>query len=238
MRRLLLFIVLLGPVVLTAAPTPPSGQAQAWLEGERLRVSRRVMFRSGELQVTPDSRAVLTAMAKTLKGLPADRLIVVEGHSDAGGDETENLLLSRARAEYVVTALIRLGVDATRLRAEGVGSARPLVALDHPEKYRNRRIEVYFLPLEAEYMAPMTSALPTAPLVIPMLDEPAATPPRSWVVPLLDDAQPVKMAGTFAVPLLDEPDAGLDLLPPRSFHGGAPRIPLLVDGDTRIGLVD
>lgn|GEM_PF-1775782 len=237
----LLSIAIMGPVMLIAAPTPPAARVQAWVEGDRLKVSRRVMFRTGELQVTPESKPVLDAMAATLKGLPEDRIVVIEGHSDAGGDETENLLLSRARAEYVVTALIRRGLSPAMLRAEGLGSARPLVPADHPEQYRNRRIEVYILPLEAQHLAPAPS--PPMAARVPLLEETSGAQ-AAPVIPLLDDddnGNPVRLALRPRVPLIDDASAGdTDLLPLRLERSTAvtPRIPLLGDDTMHIGFVD
>jgi outer membrane protein OmpA-like peptidoglycan-associated protein len=52
--------------------------------------------------------------------------IVVAGHADPSGDETQNLILSWQRAEFVVSALTSAGFDEGRLEAIGFGSRRPI----------------------------------------------------------------------------------------------------------------
>ena len=71
----------------------------------------------------------------------------VEGHTDVQGDAAANLRLSQRRAQAVVDALVRQGVSAKRLQAQGHGEAKLLDPGDTPEAHeRNRRIEFHLAP--------------------------------------------------------------------------------------------
>ena len=68
--------------------------------------------------------------------------IVITGHTDASGDESWNLRLSRLRAQAVADYLARGGIAAERLRVDGKGSSIPIA--DNSTRYGrslNRRID-------------------------------------------------------------------------------------------------
>jgi outer membrane protein OmpA-like peptidoglycan-associated protein len=48
------------------------------------------------------------------------------GYTDNTGDPQANVKLSQMRTETVMTELVRLGVDAGRLKAEGYGQEHPV----------------------------------------------------------------------------------------------------------------
>jgi hypothetical protein len=248
-------------MVLAASPLPssPATRVRAWFAEDRLIVTRRVMFRPGEFQTTPDSRPVLDAIASALKSVSTDKMVLIEGHSDAGGDEAENVRLSQARADFVVAAFVARGVDASRLQAIGMGSSKPLVGPESAEQYRNRRIEVLLRALSqpepdattvASAVEPSSVGLSAAsgPHLSLLSDDVAPDQPTSsasshpFQVPLLDDAPILLAWAKPRVPLLDEnaDDDGLMALDIRSTTRSRPRIPLLDVGDAPrgIGLVD
>lgn len=100
-----------------------------------------IVFQFGRETMRPESLARLRRIAAILKDCPQTK-ITVEGHTDSDGIPAQNIDLSQRRAQAVVTLLIREGVAAERLLAEGHGAARPLVANDSlANKARNRRIE-------------------------------------------------------------------------------------------------
>lgn len=63
---------------------------------------------------------MLDQLAKLVSQGSAGR-VVIEGHTDAKGDDDYNKRLSEARAEAVEEYLNRNGVDAARLRTIGLG---------------------------------------------------------------------------------------------------------------------
>jgi len=65
---------------------------------------------------------------------------VIEGHTDAQGDDAYNLRLSQQRAESVRDFLTALDVAPARLRAVGRGE-RELLDPAAPDSPRNRRVQ-------------------------------------------------------------------------------------------------
>lgn len=84
------------------------------------------------------SARVLHACARN--GRPAK--LEVAGYSDNVGGEQSNLQLSKHRAEAVRSYLVRTGVPADSLSAQGYGEARPIVSNGTAGgRFANRRIE-------------------------------------------------------------------------------------------------
>lgn len=120
------------------------------LDVEAVLKARSIRFAEASAQIDAASDEVLYEVAAAL--LPClGGIIAVTGHTDSDGDETANRALSRARADAVRWALIGRGIPADGLRAEGVGSDRPLEGLAK-EDPANRRIE--FSVIEKAPLAP------------------------------------------------------------------------------------
>ncbi|MEZ4392770.1 MAG: OmpA family protein [Polyangiales bacterium] len=112
------------------------------LTGDQIRIARPVFFANNRDVILPASNAVLDAVAEVLRAVPGIRRLSVEGHTDDVGDDAANLDLSRRRAQSVVTALTRRGIDAARLVSEGFGETRPLVTgTTRTARAQNRRVE-------------------------------------------------------------------------------------------------
>lgn len=104
-------------------------------------LSLPVRFAFDSADILPAARSQLDALAKGIKLLPADRAVVVEGHTDAAGDDDYNLELSRARARAVRDYLVQHhGIDASRLKTVGYGERRPVEGTD-PYAAVNRRVQ-------------------------------------------------------------------------------------------------
>ena len=104
-------------------------------------LSLPVQFEFDSAAIRPDAREQLDALAQGIKLLPARRLVVIEGHTDAVGTEDYNLNLSQRRAAAVKQYLVQQhGIAPQRLRSLGVGKAQPVpdLAPDAPE---NRRVQ-------------------------------------------------------------------------------------------------
>ena len=68
--------------------------------------------------------------------------IRVEGHTDSVGDDAMNLKLSQNRANSVMSALIKRGVDPARMEAIGYGETKPIASNSTAAgKAENRRTE-------------------------------------------------------------------------------------------------
>ena len=99
-----------------------------------------ILFAAGSSRITRESLPAIEEVAATLKACP-ETTIMVEGHTDADGDEESNLILSVSRAEAVVDQLVELGIGETRLYAIGYGESLPVATNDtRAGKQRNRRI--------------------------------------------------------------------------------------------------
>jgi outer membrane protein len=92
-------------------------------------------FDSDELNL--DAETLLDEVAVRLRQYP-DVKLLVEGHTDASGDEAYNVDLSQRRAQAAADYLVAEGVDASRLQVKGYGSAKPVA--DDTTREANRRV--------------------------------------------------------------------------------------------------
>ncbi len=94
----------------------------------------------------PQSFQLLKDVAKVLKDNAWIKKIRVEGHTDDVGKIEKNMKLSKERAESVAAFLIKEGVDAARLEAEGYGPTKPIdPATTKEARATNRRVEFTIL---------------------------------------------------------------------------------------------
>lgn len=100
-----------------------------------------ITFVTGSSELTPESRAALDKVARALSsGKLTPLSFRVEGHADPRGAEGLNLELSKARAESVVSYLVKEhGIDRQRLQPVGKGAAEPLNR-GQPDAPENRRV--------------------------------------------------------------------------------------------------
>lgn len=124
------------------SPAPPTvaeqrcDQSMADLLG-----STTIQFASDSAVIRSASALLLDGIARAAKACPGR--LRIEGHTDDVGWDSANATLSLRRAEAVRTALIRRGVDADRLIAEGFGDTRPIADnATEAGRARNRRIEI------------------------------------------------------------------------------------------------
>ena len=101
-----------------------------------------IQFESGSVALPEAAKAILVHAAQAAKRCPAHR-IYINGYTDSYGDAKANKALSQARAESVMAYLVNLGVQSSRLSAQGFGESNP-IANNKTEAGRaeNRRIEL------------------------------------------------------------------------------------------------
>jgi len=118
---------------------PERGRAE-YRKG-RIVVLGKIRFKTDSAELLGSSDPILDDVATTMKRNPGLK-VKVEGHSDNVGDAGYNRKLSGERARSVKLALMRRGVAANRLDAEGYGETRP-IATNKTERGRakNRRVE-------------------------------------------------------------------------------------------------
>ncbi len=101
-----------------------------------------ILFNSGSDQIKPESNGVLKQIANALEQEPDMNLNII-GHTDADGNDEDNLTLSQERAQSVKSILVsQFGIDENRLQTEGKGENEPVSDNTTPEgKANNRRVE-------------------------------------------------------------------------------------------------
>lgn len=114
-------------------------------------ISDKLLFGSGQFQLTQEAKTVLGKVAKVIKAKP-DFEFMVEGHTDDDPIKTQcfrdNWDLSTKRAVSVVKVLQdEYGVDPARMVAAGRGEYVPLESNEFDYgKARNRRTKIVVLP--------------------------------------------------------------------------------------------
>ncbi len=104
-------------------------------------VLRNIEFESGSAKLLSSSTQELNLLHTLLTENP-DIHIDIHGHTDNVGEETDNQILSEARASAVYDWLITKGIDASRLSFKGFGETRPVETNDTEEgRQENRRTE-------------------------------------------------------------------------------------------------
>lgn len=125
--------------------------AEVVQEGDELRVKFQdaILFDIDSSEIKPSAKENLQGMAAVLVKYPETNLVVA-GHTDNTGTDPYNQKLSERRAYAVKDYLVTYGVGPGRLRAEGLGEARPVASNDTAGgRTQNRRVEVQIAANEA-----------------------------------------------------------------------------------------
>jgi outer membrane protein OmpA-like peptidoglycan-associated protein len=135
-----------GPRIAEAQGPKCTPRKKGQLEDSLRRKGRVVLygirFDSNSDVPRAESKATIVELAALLRKDPTLRLLV-EGHTDSTNTDSYNLDLSERRARSVVTALVALGIDSSRLQAKGFGRSRPVADNATAEgRALNRRVEV------------------------------------------------------------------------------------------------
>ena len=104
-----------------------------------------ITFETGSWEIGPDQVAKLQVIAdglnQAIQRNPRE-VFLIEGHTDAVGNETDNLSLSDRRAESVATLLTQqFGVPAENLTSQGYGEQYLKEQTQGPSRI-NRRVTV------------------------------------------------------------------------------------------------
>ena len=115
-----------------------------------------VLFDSGQAELKPAARTMLTELAQVLQLAEAkDLKIMVVGHTDnqrivdpaAREKFSNNFHLSTARALAVVDVLRGQGLSDQRIGVAGFGAHDPVAANDSAaQRQKNRRVEIFVMP--------------------------------------------------------------------------------------------
>lgn len=133
---------------LTAALTSLKeiGDIKEEKRGVVITLSGAVLFASGKHELLPIAKEKLNEVAKALND-QGYKKIIVEGHTDSRGTESNNETLSLKRADAVRAHLVSQGVESGKISATGLGESRPVASNDTPEgRANNRRVELIVTP--------------------------------------------------------------------------------------------
>jgi len=98
-----------------------------------------VYFDTGKSILKPESEKAVKIVYDMLKAKPSMR-IELQGNTDSQGDAVKNQKLSEDRANAVREALIKKGINSSRLTAVGYGQTQPIADNNTPEgRAKNRR---------------------------------------------------------------------------------------------------
>lgn len=102
-----------------------------------------INFRSGKSTIEPSSFAVLEKVNQALKLFP-EASTTVEGHTDAEGSDSANLLLSQDRADAVRQYMVsNMVINPEKLSSVGYGESRPVASNETEQgRAKNRRIDL------------------------------------------------------------------------------------------------
>lgn len=101
-----------------------------------------LLFRSNEAVLMPGAETRLHELVAVLSAAP-DRNVVIEGHTDSQGSDSQNLDLACRRADAVRSYLVRQGCAENRVVARGIGEAVPVADNATSEgRANNRRVEI------------------------------------------------------------------------------------------------
>lgn len=108
-------------------------------------VLHNLFFATNKTQILPESESALDELSAFMTSHPA-LVIRITGHTDNVGSDQANLILSEGRAKAVREELIKRGIAAERIEADGKGESEPIADNATEEgRARNRRVEFTIL---------------------------------------------------------------------------------------------
>lgn len=121
-----------------------NGCPKAFVKDKQIKILDQVKFQTNKADILPgkESEDVLVAVQAVLSQHPEISSVRIEGHTDNSGSAQRNRQLSLQRAQAVRDWLVKHGIDASRLTAEGFGADRPIDTNETEEgRSNNRRVE-------------------------------------------------------------------------------------------------
>jgi OmpA-OmpF porin, OOP family len=102
----------------------------------------RLLFETGKSTLKPESEEQLKNMTEIMKAYPTME-VKLGGYTDNTGNAASNVKLSGDRAKSVMAELVKMGIAANRIAAEGYGDQFPVATNDTEEgRAQNRRIAI------------------------------------------------------------------------------------------------
>jgi outer membrane protein OmpA-like peptidoglycan-associated protein len=125
-------------------------------------ILEQVQFDTAKATIKKVSDPLLDEVAGVLKEHSEIFKIEVQGHTDNKGLAAQNKILSQQRADAVMKALIKRGIDKGRMTAKGYGQDKPIASNDTDEgRQKNRRVQFTILDKGKRGAAPPPPPPPT-----------------------------------------------------------------------------
>ncbi|WP_168210496.1 OmpA family protein [Persicimonas caeni] len=131
------------PGLQTTDGCPPEEQ-KAVLDGDRIKLTEKVVFEADKAIIDKDSYDLLQQVGLIIRTNPDIKKVEIGAHTDQENmSEEEHQILAEARAEAIQTFLVEgANVPAERLAAKGYGDTEPIIASELPQaRAQNRRVE-------------------------------------------------------------------------------------------------
>lgn len=125
-------------ITVTQPPPPPPPPPSETDEQAFARNVKDIFFDYDKYDVRPSDQASLQGDAEFLKSHP-NMNITIEGHCDERGSTEYNLALGDNRANAVKTALVQLGIPASRLRTISYGKEKPFCTESNEQCWQQNR---------------------------------------------------------------------------------------------------
>jgi len=121
----------------------PDTKPEIAVEAGQAIVLEGIFFASGSAKLDPNSEVTLGKVVRTLSENKAIE-VEIRGYTDNRGKYESNVRLSQQRAESVKAYLVKNGIDANRIKAQGFGPENPVASNDTKDgRAKNRRIEFF-----------------------------------------------------------------------------------------------
>ena len=104
---------------------------------------KNLLFVFGKATLIPESEPIIARAAKVMNEQLPNSSFYIDGYTDNVGSAARNKALSKARAQAVANALIKEGVNKSRLVVRGLGKDNPICTNKTADgRQCNRRVEV------------------------------------------------------------------------------------------------
>lgn len=114
-----------------------------WLLAQAVPFETTLYYETAATIPTQNLPSALTEILAYSQAHP-QKAIIIQGHTDNQGTAKQNIMLSRARAIYLVQQLLKAGIAQERLTIKALGEQYPLCSNEEEASRKfNRRVEVF-----------------------------------------------------------------------------------------------
>jgi len=134
-----------SPAPVPNPPVSPHPTAQPSLPEKETLNNADFNFSTGGWILTAKGNETIQRIADELRSLGPGFALLVTGYSSSTGTRTQNLKVSRHRADFVAKALSGAGVPRDKITIRSLGSENPVASnATLKGRLRNQRVEVEF----------------------------------------------------------------------------------------------